>query len=273
MTANAVANEELAERLGRLLKRDARVLALFVEGSLARGDADAFSDLDLILVGQPEHRDSLAALCRGYLEQCQAVVYWKADDGAPGHLHGITADWARCDFRILSPAALKLRGRAGLAVIWDRARIGESLAAAGADAERPLRVAAIVDEFIRLLGLLHVVLGRQEILLGVRHAGLLRDQLTALLLEADGAPGGGAALRLDSYLSESSRHTLAALPAVSATRASIIEAHAACARAFLPRARALTRALDLPWPEIFLEATRRLLRDELDLALPEDDPA
>jgi predicted nucleotidyltransferase len=257
---------ELAERLGRLLKRDARVLALFVTGSLARGDADEYSDLDLILIAQPEHHESLAALCRGYLQQCQEVVYWKPG-GDPPQLHAITAEWLRCDFAILTPAAARLRARAGLAVIWDRARISETLLATPAtDAERAARIAAIIDEFIRLLGLLEVVLGRGEALLGVQHAQRLREQLVALLLEADAAPGRRAALRLDSCLSAESQALLGALPEAVPELASVRDAHIACARIFLPRARSLTESLGIRWPEPFVTATQRVW-DRLGLHL------
>ena len=263
--------EELAERLGRLLKRDARVLALFVAGSLARGDADEYSDLDLVLIAQPEHHESLAALCRGYLQQCQEVVYWKPG-GAPLQLQAITAEWLRCDFTILTPAAARLRARAGLAVVWDRARIGETLRAApGHDAERAERIAAIIDEFLRLLGLLEVVVGRGETLLGVQHAQRLRVQLVALLLEADAAPDRRAALRLDSCLSEESHALLRALPEALPELASVRDAHIACARVFLPRARTLAGNLGIPWPERFVSATRRVW-ERLGLELEDADP-
>ncbi|HTV50245.1 MAG TPA: nucleotidyltransferase domain-containing protein [Steroidobacteraceae bacterium] len=259
--------QELAERLGRLLKRDARVLALFVEGSLARADADAYSDLDLLLVAQEEHHGLLADLCRGYLQQCAPLVYWRTV--ADRHVHGITADGLRCDFCLTTPAAARGRRREGIAVIWDRARIGETLGSAlSPDTQHPARVSSIIDEFLRTLGLLPVVLGRAEYLAGVRHTERLRSLLLELLLEADGAGSRASALRLNACLSEASRQCLAALPVPSAERESIILAHRACAAAFLPRARALAHDAEVAWPEEFVAATARWW-GELGLDWPE----
>lgn len=251
----------LAQRLARMLQRDARVLAVFLEGSLAAGTSDPYSDIDWVIV--TEHREPVASLCHGYLAQCAELVYWRRSDGPFLAYSGITAEWLRCDIALLTPQEAKGRSRDSLHVLWDRARVAETLAGApdadGAHAD----VERLIDEFLRGLGLLPVLVGRGEYRLGVASAERLRGHLTALLLEMDAVPGRGSALRLDPFLSAESRGVLDAIPSAAATRASMIEAHIACARAFLPRARTLADERGLAWPGGFEAATLRVLRDEL----------
>lgn len=256
----------LAQRLARMLQRDARVLAVFLEGSLADGSADAYSDIDWVVV--TEHREPVASLCQGHLGQCAELVYWRRSEGPSFAFRGITADWLRCDVTLLTPQEIRQRNRRSLHVLWDRARVAETLSAGSGDPEQATRdLERLIDDFLRDLGLLPVLIGRGEYRLGVAAAGRLRAHLTALLLETDGAPGRGAALRLDPFLSEESRSVLDAVPAAEPSRESVIEAHIACARAFLPRAQALGEALGLAWPERFEAVTLQALREELGIEL------
>ncbi len=258
-------NEELAQRLGRMLQRDARVLAVFLGGSLAAGDADAWSDIDLLLA--TEHRDSVAALCQGYLQQCAELLYFRRVPGPVCLYHGITAEGDRCDLYLLLPSQIKTLSRASLRVIWDRARITESLAgrAAGGD---PVDLSALAGEFLRVLGLLPALVGRREYLLGVSGAQQLRGYLTTLLLERDGIAGRGSTLRLNPYLSAASRRVLDDIPIPEPTEQSIAEAYAACTREFLPSARALAADRGVPWPDRFAAVTLERLATELGLELP-----
>lgn len=257
----------LAQRFARMLQRDARVLAVFLEGSLAQGTADEYSDIDCVVV--TEHREPVASLCRGYLVQC-GLVSWRRSHGPANAFSAITAEWLRCDVTLLTPQEVRSRSRGSLHVLWDRARIAESLAAdAAADAGSTVVDAEqLIDDFLRGLGLLPVLIGRGEYRLGASGAERLRALLATLLLEIDAAPGRGAALRLDPFLSSGSRSVLDTIPIAAPARESVIVAHLACARAFLPRARSLAAERGIAWPERFEAATLQVLRDELDIDLP-----
>src|SRR5690606_37572070 len=59
--ARALPAEELADRAAAWARSDERVLAAFGYGSLARGDASDWSDLDLLVVVKPGTRDAMWA--------------------------------------------------------------------------------------------------------------------------------------------------------------------------------------------------------------------
>ncbi|MGH8261696.1 MAG: nucleotidyltransferase domain-containing protein, partial [Steroidobacteraceae bacterium] len=249
------------------LQRDARVLAVFLDGSLADGTADDYSDIDWVVV--TEHREPVASLCQGYLAQCAELVSWQRAHGPRFAFNGITADWIRCDVALLTPQEIRTRARASLHVLWDRARVAETLSTvAGTDHGVGAELEPLIDRFLRGLGLLPVIVGRGEYRLGVSSAERLRGLLAELLLEVDAAPDRGAALRLDPFLTDESRKVLDAIPIAAPARESVIVAHLACARSFLPRARALAEARRIAWPSRFEAATIRVLREELGIDLP-----
>lgn len=62
---------------------------------------------------------------------------------------------------------------------------------------------------------------------------------------------------------------LSDLPALLATRESVIDAHVACASAFLPLARDLHDRCGLIWPQEFEDATPHHLTKALSIELPE----
>ena len=65
-----------------------------------------------------------------------------------------------------------------------------------------------------------------------------------------------------------SLEALSQIPVAHPEPQSVIDAHVAVARAFLPRARALSRRWDVEWPSEMEEATRQHLRRELNVVLP-----
>ena len=131
------------------------------------------------------------------------------------------------------------------------------------------RVLQLVNEFIRVIGLLTVVVGRGEYFMAATGTGLLRDCLMKLMLEEVGHPTGGA-LHPSRTLPAADMAILDSLPFPGPQRSAVIDAHFAIARAFFPRARALSARLGLAWPEPFeaatLEHLRRAFANERDVA-------
>jgi hypothetical protein len=72
-------------------------------------------------------------------------------------------------------------------------------------------------------------------------------------------------LHLTRLLDPEQLAVLTALPAVDATRESVIAGHLAYADAFLPRARRMASAHDVDWPTAFEAATWAYLERELGL--------
>lgn len=125
------------------------------------------------------------------------------------------------------------------------------------------RVLGIVNEFIRILGLLTVALGRGELYLGVTGAALLRDQLLNLMMEEVSDPDPGGVLHPSKVLPADGMRVLESLPFPDPVRSDLVRAHLAVACEFFPRARSLASQAGVVWPEAFEAATRRLLERHL----------
>ncbi len=243
--------------------------ALFVAGSHGRGDADAWSDVDLVGIAEPDAHDAIVEAWRGALEAREPLVYWSAR-GAPVRLvNAITESWLRCDLLLIPRARFSGRARSGLRPLFDRAGIYDSLPADLPPAvPNPERVRAIVLEFLRVTGLMAVGLGRGEHVLLVRGAGLLRDLLTDLMVEECPLADRGGALHPSRLLRADQMAVLQDLPYPGPRRDEVIGAHVALAAAFLPRARQLCDSIGLDWPEAFEAATRRHLVERAGVRLP-----
>jgi len=111
-------------------------------------------------------------------------------------------------------------------------------------------VLRLVNEFLRVLGLLVGCIGREEYLLGLAGADILRRLTIDLMLEENGVSPieRGGALRRNPLLTPDQRRELATLAPVAANGAGIIAANAELAAIFLPRARRLADKVGTEWP-------------------------
>nr|WP_246621843.1 hypothetical protein [Rhizobium laguerreae] len=126
----------------------------------------------------------------------------------------------------------------------------------------------LINEFIRVFGLLAVANGRGEYLLSVAGVDLLRMMLFNLLSEEVERADKGGMLAWSRRLSEEQLDLLATIPPAAPTRQSIIDAHLACASAFLPRARRMAERWEIEWPQRFEDATWRHLEREVGMKRP-----
>lgn len=248
-------------------RADGRVAALFLGGSLGKGVGDDWSDADLILAAHPEHHAALVAEVRAWADAIATVVLWKQPyPGAP-LFTAVTDDWLRFDLTVTIPghvigAQATLKPLVDHAQVW--AGLPETLPPRPLD---PAALTALIEETLRILGLLPMALGRGELATGVTGAGLIRQQLIALLIMETEPPLPPGALHLARLISSRDVEMVEALPGAVATRESVIAANLAYAAAFLPRARIVAKRVGAVWPRALEEACARQWR-RLDLVLP-----
>ncbi|MFT4163922.1 MAG: hypothetical protein QM650_01610 [Microlunatus sp.] len=132
----------------------------------------------------------------------------------------------------------------------------------------PERIASVTVEFLRVLGLLPVVIGREEFVVGQSGVDLLRAILIDLMLEEVKVEDRGGSLHLNRLLSPERQRILTDLPPVQATCESVIAGHIACASAFLPLSRSLHNTCGLDWPQVLEDAMQRHLRARLSIEIP-----
>jgi hypothetical protein len=208
----------------------------------------------------PADHEAVAANWRPTLETIVPIVYWNRLPWALV-LNAVSDEWLRCDLDIVAPDKLSGRTQDRLRTLIDRDGIFAALPATlpprGID---PAKVQAATNEFIRVLGLLHVGLGRGETeLISAAGTGHLRRFFTDLLILEMNLPDPGGALHLTRVLDAERMTLLASIPLAQLSAESAIETNLALARAFIPRAKALYGTLELDWPLDFETATREML--------------
>jgi predicted nucleotidyltransferase len=261
MRGHDMTQDDLIARVTAEVAGLAQVRALFLGGSYGRGSADSYSDIDLIALVDAEHCADIAAAWRNLLESITRVVFWRAQGRGPVLINAITHEWLRCDIFVVAPAAFTSRAKDSVRLLIDPEgfyeRLPPTLPPIAPDTGR---VTYLINEFIRILGLLSVVVGRAEYFTAASGAGVLRDHLMSLMLEEVPLTDRGGALHLSRLLPTQQMEALRALPFPKPERGAVIDAHFAIARQFFPRARALASRLGIAWPDEFEAATRRHLQ-------------
>ena len=257
------AQQQLIDRATALLQSDPRIEAAWLAGSLGAGGGDEWSDVDL-----------LALVADGAFAETSAAIAGRVDEVAPtvlvNRVHGgivinsVTEDWQRFDISFTEASGLAGHDANRLQPLFNRT---------GHQPPRkqpqppPLRVTALATEFLRVLGLMPVVVGREEYHLALTGAEHLRRMTFDLFMDINGVPvaeRGGALKRLPMHTPDQ-RAALAALPAAGPTRDSVIAGNLAWARLFLPVARAYAAREGAAWPDRLEAAARRRLETALGI--------
>mgnify|MGYP001817125397 CR=1 FL=1 len=262
-------HQRIIDTISTALSDAPGIEALFLSGSHATGLADAYSDIDFVMVAEGGATDAVSALWRDAVTQTGEIVLWWDRTTAPVLINAITADWSRTDVIILKPEQMGHQTQAGLKPLFDHKELYATLAKSPA-AERPnlKKFKYQIEEFIRILGLLPLAVGRAEYINGVLGVFHLRGALVELMIEETAAPNRGGILHLNRLITDEQKAVLMAMPAPVPERDGMIAAHLAYAAAYLPRAQQRAVELGVDWPERFEEVTWARLRDSLGIECP-----
>lgn len=253
--------QAILDQITAALAADARVRSAWLSGSLARGGGDRWSDVDVTVVA--DDLASVIAAFRAPRPGLPPAVFSQLVHGRI--LSAVTPEWERFDLAFLTPAEFAGQDGTGLVRLLGEGDRPPPRPAA-ADSGQPGRVLATIHEFIRVLGLLPVAIGRQEWIVAQQGCELLRRMTLDLMLEANGVPPGARrAKRLNAYLTAAQQTALEALVPPAAARGPVLAANRDLAALFFAEARPLAQRLDIAWPAAFEAATRARLRADLDL--------
>lgn len=252
-------------QISTALSNEPSVRALWLGGSLARDEADRFSDIDLValIAGVPlgEAVSNIETLLGSEFE---FVLVRNGGDEHHRLLNFVTDEWKRFDLSVFSSEAIHRSTLRGLRTLFDK----DGLDLPVGHGEPPTRevnaeqVYFVVSEFIRVLGLLPVVVHRGNLVGAVSGCGLLREHLVTLLrYERPGQTRTGA-LNDTRSLTPAATSALLGLPALCAEECSIIDFNRSCWDVFIEFGPRITRQYHADWPTALVEAVRsRLARD------------
>ncbi|HXC54374.1 MAG TPA: hypothetical protein VNU97_03700 [Rhizomicrobium sp.] len=260
------AQQSLLDAITRVLSTDARIESGWLSGSLGKGAGDEFSDVDVTVVAAEPGFD---AVLKTYTADPSAIapVVHTFVHGYDRVVSSVTQDWQRFDLTFLKPAEFAAMPLGELKPLFNRGT-PEKPAPAAPPPHTPqaARIEQIVREFLRVLGLAPVAMGRGEYLASLDGVSLLRRTIVDLMQEKNGiGPVRGSALHVNVHLTGEQRRMLEALPPLSATRESLLAMNQALWRIFRPLAQALCAQTGATWPAAFEAATRRHLARTLQL--------
>ncbi len=260
--------QHLIDVIARRLNAEPGVDALWLAGSLGKGQGDAYSDVDLLVLVADGAAGEVSVRLARDLVPAMAVVLVNSLYGGRV-LNMVTDDWARFDLTIVQREDLPRYDSTALTPIFNKGDNAPPARPRTPYRTSPDQLLTLVKEFLRVIGLTPVAMGREEYQLALNGVDLLRRMTMDLMLEENGvAPAArGGALHRNHLLTAEQRDALQALPVIAAERSSIIAGDAAFAGLFLPRARRLAAEIGMDWPTEFEDATRRHLLKTLGLQL------
>ena len=260
--------QELVDTISRVLAADLEIGAAWLGGSLGRGSGDAFSDVDVVALVATGPATAVGSRFGRAIESI-------ADPALVTVLFGgrvvsvVTTDWRRFDLSFVEPPDLVRYNARHLVALFNKGDHEPQCLDETPYQTTPATVLALVNEYLRVLGLLVVALGREEYGLGLAGVDILRRLTIDLMLEENGVGSAerGGALRRNPFLEPDQRRELEALAPVSADRGGLLAANAELAAIFLPRARRLASRIGMVWPSVLEGATKRYLSDRLGLLI------
>jgi len=257
----------LFDRAAAVFWADERVRALWVSGSLARADADAFSDLDFVVAVADAQLEAFAGEWRRWLATITPTVLAREIPLLRGSVYSLTPTCERMDV-VVERASSVRHARNPRECVFDRD---------GLDAERPgpppppgpdpAKVATAIEEPLRYLALLPAVLGRGELLLAQEGYGHMRRRISELFLEANAPLPTTGVKHWRDKLTPAQYAVLEALPWPQATREELIAANREVFRALCTHGRPIAEKVGVRWPSELEAAVRAHLARELGIEL------
>ncbi len=230
-----------AERASAMLRPDDRVRVLWLTGSLAAGTADAQSDVDLRAAVPAEAFATIERWWPDLVDRVAPTVWKRRWSGPPDEaiLGAITTDYLRFDLVVQSVADTQPRRLEPARVLFDKDGIADRFPLTTAPPPDPFaRLPFVVEEFIRLLGMLPIVVERDDVPMGMEGQMGVHSLLISLLLLENGIDRAATGKRhVVSFLTAEQRDVLARAPSLDPSMDSIVQGRLAYARLFLPRAR------------------------------------
>ena len=256
----------LIEKITQVLQKNDLVKGVWLAGSFGRGDADGFSDIDVVVLVDDDKVEFVFSTFQHKTGDISPVLFSKVLQPSKT-INVITPEWLRFDLTFVSkPQLVKMSG-SNLKVLFDADGISSSIPALQEmqSSMKPEALTDIANEFLRVIGLMPVVMGRGELAVGQTGSNFLREMLIKIMVHENDPQLVRGALSLSRSLKKDQMEILKSLPPIAAEKDAIMRVNKVIAENFLPRARGLAKRIGAVWPEEFEQGTLKHLRDKLGL--------
>lgn len=240
---------------------DERIRSVWLEGSLARGLADDWSDIDLHLeVREPENFAAIE-----WLDSQVHLVLADAIPGLMGAFICLTSEWIHIDLNVHS-SENELPSNGTRRILLDRDALMQDRPNEQHHPGQPFFPAQDVQIFLYFLGKTVASVHRGDLIALAQATAVMRDRLLVnLLLAENGIRSETVNKRIGHYLSKKQLQCLQEVPAFGFSELSIREAQQSMATVYLGRARMLAEECAASWPSELEQATKELLHRELQI--------
>ena len=245
--------QPLYDRAVEVLTADPRVQDVRASGSIGAGTADAWSDLDLVVVTHPEHHDAFLADHDTWLAAITPTVFARTPI-APFVINTVTGEGLTFDLAVWS----------GEVPEWPTPPVRYAVGLMSATQFEDLGAAleyAVAEQLRGMAGPFISLIEREEHLRHLTGVTHLLGLLTTVFLAETGAVPPGK--HWNGAYTEEQRAAVAALPPVSATREGLMAFGLGLAELLVTRARPLFPRYDLEWPTALAEVVADRVQDQL----------
>ena len=234
---------------------------MWLGGSVARGTADAASDLDVLIAVSDSEFDEFTASWSEWLNAITPTVLAAAIPFARGVFYSVTPTFERLDVVVEPVSALAETPHRYRVVVFDKDQLADRLPAAepGPGPSRPT-VAALIAEYFRI-NAVETILVRDDWLLGREHIHAVTSLIYRLLTESNAPLPAMGVKQWSAKLTPEQVAAMAGLPTDCRDLTTLQHAHLQLATVFVSNAVTLAERLGIAWPhELEAAAARHLQR-------------
>lgn len=247
----------LFDRAAALLAADERVRAMWVHGAMARGAADAGSDLDVSVAVRDADFSAFAADWETWLAAITPTL--TARKISDGSFYALTTTCERFD--VISEPVSKISGTflRRRIVVFDKDGLDQLIPPPSDPPPDAGRITYLIEETLRQAANFPTVIVRDDWLMGVIAVQQVQLFLYQLFAEANKPMPPTGPKQWSSKLRPWQRKLLEALPVAAPTEQSVKDAREAAFALFFAQAPAIAKSNGIAWPDELEAAVRAYL--------------